>query len=149
MTPETQKIQGFTLIELMVVVAIIGILAAIAVPSYQTYAARSQASEALNLFGGARSSIDNYISETGTFPANFTTLELLGVIRSGLYVSSITVDSASGSAGTLIANFKSSNISGLINSKSMTFSRTADGSWSCDTGGPSPVDINYLPQACH
>ena len=66
-----KKIQsGFTLIELMIVVAIIGILAAIAIPQYQNYVARAQMSEALSLASGGKVALAEYFNTKGEFPAN-------------------------------------------------------------------------------
>ncbi len=64
------KQQGFTLIELMIVVAIIGILAAIAIPQYQNYVARSQVAEAFNLFGTIKTAIGVYYNIEGKFPTS-------------------------------------------------------------------------------
>src|SRR5690606_18038089 len=87
--------KGFTLIELMIVVAIIGILAAVAIPAYQDYTARAQASEAVNLLGGIKTPIVEYFQTEGEAP----TLSKLGnVTKSGKYVSSITASPATGSA---------------------------------------------------
>ena len=62
--------KGFTLIELMIVVAIIGILAAIALPAYQDYTKRTHVSEGLTLAGGAKASVTEYYSSQGKFPSN-------------------------------------------------------------------------------
>ncbi|MBT8100815.1 MAG: prepilin-type N-terminal cleavage/methylation domain-containing protein, partial [Gammaproteobacteria bacterium] len=64
-----KKQQGFTLIELMIVVAIIGILAAIAIPAYQDYTIRAQVSEGLSLSGGAKAAISEFTMDTGNFPS--------------------------------------------------------------------------------
>ena len=76
-----KKVQkGFTLIELMIVVAIIGILAAIAIPAYQDYTIRSQVSEGLNLAGAVKTAVAERYSQTGVWP---TTLTELGIVDAG------------------------------------------------------------------
>ena len=67
-----KKQQGFTLIELMIVVAIIGILAAIAIPAYQDYTKRAQISEGLTLSAGAKTGIAEYFADHGVWPSNNT-----------------------------------------------------------------------------
>ena len=67
---EMKKQQGFTLIELMIVVAIIGILAAIAIPAYQDYTIRAQVSEGLNLAGGAKTAVAEFTMDSGSFPVD-------------------------------------------------------------------------------
>jgi type IV pilus assembly protein PilA len=84
--------QGFTLIELMIVVAIIGILAAIAIPAYQDYTIRAQVSEGLNLSGAAKAAVSEYYMDRGVYPANNSQAGL-GAIATiiGKYVDGVTV----------------------------------------------------------
>jgi len=90
----TQK--GFTLIELMIVVAIIGILAAIAIPAYQDYTIRTQVSEGLTLASDVKAGIAEYAAQTGNWPADLVEAGLgsgaLAEHKSGRYVESIDVD---------------------------------------------------------
>ena len=83
--------QGFTLIELMIVVAIIGILAAIAIPAYQDYTVRAQVTEGMNLASPVETGIAEYFANTGSFP---TTLSSVGISNSatGKYVSAVAIN---------------------------------------------------------
>ena len=84
--------QGFTLIELMIVVAIIGILAAIAIPAYQDYTIRAQVSEGINLAAGAKTAVAEVFQDSGAFPASNASagLSAAGSI-SGKYVTQVAV----------------------------------------------------------
>jgi len=87
-----KKQQGFTLIELMIVVAIIGILAAIAIPAYQDYTIRAQVSEGLNLSGGAKAAVTEFFQDRGILPADNATAGLAAAAAiQGKYVGSVTV----------------------------------------------------------
>ncbi|MNN60377.1 Fimbrial protein precursor [compost metagenome] len=83
--------KGFTLIELMIVVAIIGILAAIAIPAYQNYTKRSHVSEGLSLAGGAKTAVTEYYSSKGEWPADNAEAGLSTTIT-GNAVTSVEVD---------------------------------------------------------
>ncbi|MDJ0709363.1 MAG: pilin [Woeseiaceae bacterium] len=93
-----KKQQGFTLIELMIVVAIIGILAAIAIPAYQDYTIRAQVSEGLNLAGGAKAAVSEFAMDRGRFPSDNTTAGIAttpGDIN-GKYVTQVAVGASGG-----------------------------------------------------
>ncbi|MCJ8340483.1 MAG: pilin [Pseudomonadales bacterium] len=100
-----KKQQGFTLIELMIVVAIIGILAAIALPAYQDYTKRAKVSEGLSLAAGAKTAVVEYFASAGVFPANNASAGLpTNTDISGNAVTSVTVGGASGGVITVIFN---------------------------------------------
>ena len=146
-----KKIQsGFTLIELMIVVAIIGILAAIAIPQYQNYVARAQMSEALSLASGGKVALAEYFSTKGEFPAtnSLAGMEDAGTIK-GKYVTSVTVTAGSDPkvSGILTVLLDEAGTHSLIKGGSMTLTGTAsDGSitWVCS----SPAHTKYLPSSC-
>jgi type IV pilus assembly protein PilA len=140
MMKQVQK--GFTLIELMIVVAIIGILAAIAIPAYQDYTIRSQVTEGLNLAGAVKASVAEFYAQNGTWPATLTELGLdIDNPPSGKYVSEVQVD-----AGTINITYSATapyqanaNIEGDVLSLRPTISGTdaatsnGDVVWNCGT----------------
>lgn len=141
--------QGFTLIELMIVVAIIGILAAIAIPAYQDYTARAQASEAVNLLGGLKTPIVEYFQTEGVAPS----ISQMGTVtESGKYVSSITGNgTTSGSAvATYTATFSGTGVNSNLANKAVTLSFTPAGQvFECGkTADGTTVDSKYLPSGC-
>jgi type IV pilus assembly protein PilA len=137
--------QGFTLIELMIVVAIIGILAAIAVPAYQDYTGRAQASEPLSATAGIRADIAVYLSEEGALPnaGDSDTLDASIADLQGKYFGAGSV--ALTDLGVLSITFTS----GVHVGETMTIEAiesTAGGQvarWECDG-----LDPKYLPSAC-
>ncbi len=137
---------GFTLIELMIVVAIIGILAAIAIPAYQDYTIRSKVTEGLNLASAAKTGVTEYVVSEGEFPASNDEagVAAAGDIR-GNYVTSVTVGSPDG-----IITIVYSNPDEIAGNTIVLSPWTTGGSvmWSCDQGGASPVDPRYRPANC-
>lgn len=142
---------GFTLIELMIVVAVIGILAAIAVPAYQDYIARSQVSEAIVLSSQYKIAISHTYSQTGTCPT-LTELGLSNPIDAkGRYVASVNIITLTGTICAVEFSFKNSGISKGLQGKHLALALTnqsADlgaASWSCTS---TDIAQKYLPKAC-
>ncbi len=151
--------KGFTLIELMIVVAIIGILAAIAIPQYQDYTARSQVtrvvSEVNSLRSGAEAAILQGREIVSVAPASVSTgQEDLGWTQSNLLANTgkdqITItggDTATPTIAGTLGTDAGANVAGVT----VTLTRGADGSWSCGlSGGTSGQGWkdSYAPTAC-
>lgn len=134
MSNRQQHQQGFTLIELMIVVAIIGILASVAITSYQTYTIRAQVSEGLNLAGNALTPVSNYFMETGQAPQNRAEAGMSANATDsfGNYVQSIAV--VDGRVDVTFGNKANAIIGNAV--LTLTPYETNDGSvfWRC---GPS------------
>lgn len=143
--------QGFTLIELMIVVAIIGILAAIALPAYQDYVARSQVSEALTLASAGRTAVSEFKVNNGAWPASNAEagMEAATDIK-GKYVAEVSVLSATG--GVIQATMQSgAPVSQVVQGKTVILSAVSNvGSidWVCKSGGADAVAPKYLPSSC-
>jgi type IV pilus assembly protein PilA len=152
--------KGFTLIELMIVVAIIGILAAIALPAYQDYTIRSQVSEGPTLSEGLKVAIADYYANNGTWPADMTAVGFGSNVVSGSYVVSIvqTAGAIKITYGTAKANTK---ISGATLNISAAANANGDIAWVCGgsatpsgftisaaAGIGGPMQAKWLPSSC-
>jgi len=142
-----KKQQGFTLIELMIVVAIIGILAAIAIPAYQDYTIRAQVSEGLNLSGGAKAAVTEYFQDRGALPSDNAEAGLAAETDIvGKYVGEVLVN-----AGVIEITYDGTNrdAHALIDGDVllMTPVTTNPGSvgWVCSS---TDIDNKHLPAAC-
>jgi type IV pilus assembly protein PilA len=147
-----RQAKGFTLIELMIVVAIIGILAAIAIPAYQDYIARSQASESIQLLAGAKAPMSEFFADKGRWPTQAASA--MGTL-SGKYVENIYFTPGSPVTPTdlslsISALYRATGVSKLIQGKVMVYFTTDGGRlWTCGGGtGPSSILPKYLPAAC-
>lgn len=145
-----KKQQGFTLIELMIVVAIIGILAAVAIPQYQNYVSKSQVSRVMGEVGALRTAVETCLMENDTAcelgwsQSNLlgadTTLDVNG--QTGL---AVVADFDTGSA-TMTATF-GGNAASTIRGQDLVWSRATSaegGGWTCTT----EVDAAYRPKGC-
>jgi type IV pilus assembly protein PilA len=155
--------QGFTLIELMIVIAIIGILAALAIPAYQDYLIRTQASEGLAMASAAKAAVAEFRANRGTWPPTNTEAGIGSATDiDGKYVESITIDS-----GTITVDYgNEANVkiaSGVVGLRPGV-SANEDVVWQCanaavpagwaggtTSAGPMPGNIilnKYLPAPC-
>jgi type IV pilus assembly protein PilA len=134
--------KGFTLIELMIVVAIIGILAAVAIPAYQDYTAKAQSSEAFVLLDGLKTPISEAMSnDAATGCAALPT----GAVSTGKYVASIVPTAAGTTQCALAATYVAAGANAKILGKKVTLLYdTANGSWTCS----SDLAAEIKPKSC-
>ena len=154
--------KGFTLIELMIVVAIIGILAAIAIPAYQDYTIRAQVTEGLNLASAVKAAVAEFYANNGAWPVGLIGASpALGytVAPSGKYVTGITL--GTGTIHIAYGGQANANIAGLFLDLRPTISANNDVIWTCGkhaivggdpavaaTADATTVLAKYLPTNC-
>lgn len=143
--------QGFTLIELMIVVAIIGILAAIAIPAYQDYTIRAQVSEGLNLASGAKAAVSEFYMDSGVLAATnaIAGLEAPGAIQ-GNYVDQVTV--LNGVITVRYSNTLPQKANLAINNATLLLTpnvaQAGAVDWNCTGGVTLGANAKWLPAAC-
>lgn len=136
--------KGFTLIELMIVVAIIGILAAVAIPAYSDYTVRTKVSEGLSLASGAKTSVSEYVLSTGTFPGTNTDA---GLVSSTSITGNNVKEVAVGGSGVITITYSGD---AAIANKAVTLTPTTNAgsvTWQC-ASAVGQVEPRYLPANC-
>jgi type IV pilus assembly protein PilA len=158
--------KGFTLIELMIVIAIIGILAAIAIPAYQNYTIRSQVTEGLSLADGWKTSISEFYAQNGSFPSTSSTSGGAGAVAVsgasiGKYVGSISVATGGNIVVTYSGSQVNQKLSGQLLGLYPGLDTNYDVVWVCGTASTpanvtgvtittsTTVSAAYLPTSCH
>ena len=148
---------GFTLIELMIVVAIIGILAAIAIPAYQVYLVRAQVAEGISLASGLKTAVSEYRAERGSLPADVTAVSMSSSVF-GRHVTGVTI--ADGVVNIIFGDqANAANLAGRTLSLQPASTSSGDITWLCGyaqtplgttANGVNLTDIEarFLPRAC-
>ena len=141
--------QGFTLIELMIVVAIIGILAAIAIPQYQNYTGRAQLSDAIVIASGLKTAVAEYYQVNGSFNGADGTGSVAGIPADGSGGVGKYADGVETLNGTITVTMNSSGVATCVSGKAVTLTPTASGgenpiSWTCTTN----ATVGCRPSTC-
>ena len=155
--------KGFTLIELMIVVAIIGILAAVAIPAYGDYTARAQAAEAFTMMDGLKTPLTELYTSSGGFALDSLGVSGVTGIVSGKYVQGVCTGNSTGPTASacpstvaakdfsVVAYYKTTGVSGRLLSTAVgtptavhLYYNPNDGSWTCNNGNGSGDDATLV-----
>jgi type IV pilus assembly protein PilA len=140
-----KNMQGFTLIELMIVVAIIAILAAIAISQYQDYVIRTQVSEGASLAGGVKTAMTEFHNNYGSFASTHASYGLPAPASiTGKYVDNVNAVSTNGRITVTYGKDKHKDLTGVLVYSAIPHAGSME--WSCDTH--STVPPKYRPTVC-
>ena len=152
---KTNRQKGFTLIELMIVVAIIGILAAIPIPAYENYIAKAQFTEAISLISGQKIPVANYYMQNDTCPSSGQTTGFpAATSNAGKYVLSVADGGTASGAGLggcqISALFRGTGVNSGLAGKTATFTMSMVGPgspmiWTCTS---SSISQSLMPRSC-
>jgi len=150
-TRMSKLVGGFTLIELMIVVAIIGILAAVAIPSYQDYTGRAQVTEGVTLASAYKTTLAEFYADKGDFTA--AAIANMGGTTTGKYVSSLTFANQATQTITVVSTFNTAGIHTALTGSTIGVETTDGGkTWLCGDLATLPVanlvSSRYMPGAC-
>lgn len=142
-----KKISGFTLLELMIAITIVGILASLAVPAYRDYTIRAKVSEAINMAAAAKFSVSEYFINEGELPDNAAEAGLSNV--STHYLQSLTYQKSSNQGRVILT--LTNNVGGAANGKKIMLSASISNdllTWDCQPAAQDGLAGKYLPSSC-
>ncbi len=138
---------GFTLIELMIVVAIIGILAAVALPAYRDYTVRAKVSEVILAASSLKLAVAEHVNTYGSMPSSASAPTSS---QTSQYVSGVVYSFVNASQGTVTATATSKETAITGGTLTLTGNVSAAGGvdWTCAAGSTTPIAAKYLPASC-
>ncbi|WP_283392764.1 pilin [Photobacterium phosphoreum] len=142
-----KKQQGFTLIELMIVVAVIGVLSAIAIPQYQKYVAKAEVASVLSTMTGIKTNLEAFIVENGRFPKGEAGEMPVDLGAPAIMpLGEFTLNPGTKDDGTLNLEFNATDVNALLQEDNLTLTRVAEtGTWTCTS---ADIEQALLPKGC-